>query len=295
MSKVSKHPSPFDALSTVYISFINTMYLYVYPIHIFRYLSHWTIVIFSLERYLIISRPFEASTRFTIKRAAISTAILAFVTFVCNIHIFFMFDKGILPGGATICKWRPIFFKANFVHLFFMAFIPSVLIITFNSLIIRALMKHRQADPRVVSESDGKSRESQVTRRVVAVSAGFVILTMPFMVVAYYRNIRTLQGQTDFPVLAADLFAFCLSLYLVNYACNFVLYCVTGERFREAVRELFRCRGKKGKDELDTSGRRTSSTLLSPDKRSLDGSNKVNIEAIPLTQPDSMKEYHSSV
>ena len=229
----------------------------------YRYLSHWTIVIFSLERYFIVTQPFESVTRFTIKRSAIITACLILVTCLFNMHIFWMFDKGVASGGHTFCKWRHWFYISTCVHMVLMTFIPSVIIVLFNCLMIRSLMKHTREGPQIVANTN-KERETQVTRRLIAVSVTFVILTLPFSAVAYYRNVKMLNKDMDFSIVASEFYSFTCFFYMTNYACNFILYCVTGTRFRKAVVRLCRCQPIDSDLNSSLSQRRSSSTMCTP-------------------------------
>ena len=125
--------------------------------------------------------------------------------------------------------------------LFIYSVLPCVSLIASNVVLgwkITVAMKEARAKFSAGSECQKDSRQkkaSSVTVTIIIVSVAFVVITIPLQT----YNTFFYGYDSDLGYFLYDvLFVFALS----NFAWNFYLYCLTGSKFREEFKILFRCR-----------------------------------------------------
>jgi len=74
---------------------------------------------------------------------------------------------------------------------------------------------------------------------LLTVSFFYLLLTSPYSVYSLFVQSRSLDPHTD-AIHHLIKTIFFLLMYL-NHAINFILYCVTGRKFRHELKELFVC------------------------------------------------------
>jgi len=90
-----------------------------------------------------------------------------------------------------------------------------------------------------MKRQDGKEsdKSKQLMKVCLMVSCTFICLNLPFAVLrlTYNTNATSFQGSIGvaFTFKIASFVAFC------NHNVNFILYCVTGARFRAELKALF--------------------------------------------------------
>ena len=102
-----------------------------------------------------------------------------------------------------------------------------------------------------------KSIENQLTIMLLLVTMLFLILMIP----TYLRFIYTNLAPGDTPANCASLILFfhiSSKLYVTNSGINFFLYCISGQKFPNDLKEILGCR--KGSD-FKNSGQETSCSV----------------------------------
>ena len=88
-----------------------------------------------------------------------------------------------------------------------------------------------------------KSAENQLTIMFLLVTTLFLILLCP----TYVRFIYLSFANPGTPLEYANqilIFQITIRLYMTNSAVNFFLYCISGKKFRNDLKEILRCSGK---------------------------------------------------
>ena len=91
-----------------------------------------------------------------------------------------------------------------------------------------------------------KSAENQLTIMLLLVTVLFTVLLIP----TYIRFIYLTSVKSDTPSkFARSVFLFQLTykLYVTNNGINFFLYCISGKKFRNDLKEILCC-GRKSSD-----------------------------------------------
>ena len=102
-----------------------------------------------------------------------------------------------------------------------------------------------------------KNAENQLTIMLLLVTTLFLILLCP----TYFRFIFVAFAELDTPLEYAQsilLFRITALLYISNSGINFFLYCISGQKFRNDLKELLCCSDTRSKDQLPSTDTRMS-------------------------------------
>ena len=214
-------------------------------------LSNWILVAMTLERFIAMWFPFKVKT-FCNKRNSIISLIVMFGFFVlANLQFVFTFEEVSDPVLKFDC--RPKQEHAKFVQNVWYwidgalyAFVPIILIILFNGLIIYAVRKsgrdQRDLTNRAINMSEKLLQQRQVTVMLLTISLVFVILILPncifFTVKTYWSWRETMHGIAQYSLVYQTVF----TLSDLNHAVNFYLYMLSGRKFRQKFAQIICCR-----------------------------------------------------
>ena len=215
-------------------------------------LSNWILVAMTLERFIAIWFPFKVKT-FCNKRNSITSLIVMFVFFVlANLQFVFTFEEVSDPPFLKF-DCRPKQEHAKFVQYVWYwidgalyAFVPIVLIIVFNGLIIYAVRKsgrhQRELTNRSINMSEKLLQQRQVTVMLLTISLVCVILVLPncifFIVKTYWSWRETMHDTAQYYLVYQTVFV----LSDLNHAVNFYLYMLRGRKFRQKFAQIICCR-----------------------------------------------------
>ena len=216
----------------------------------------------TVDKYIAIKWPHKAATYSTPKRAKITAVILFSCVFVYNIpHLIISKTVGTeclgYASGGTITK---VYSWLSFV---LNAIVPFVMLIYMNYVIIKKVRESRKmfTDEITVADDTPKSEicnsanqkrqksmkntENQLTIMLLLVTTLFLILMIP----TYVRFLFFSFVKRDTPERYANLmllYHFSYKLYNTNCGINFFLYCISGKKFRNDLKETVCCcfRGK---------------------------------------------------
>lgn len=226
-----------------------------------RTLSIYTIILFTLERCIKMTKPFVAKRLCTVSNAKKSIIFLVIFALVTNIHYAFAFTKLTIKtpcGKKVVCKTNTIFFQSRYFTMTLHSVIPSIIIIVCNVIIVYRLHSsskniYRQ-HVKTCEDEDHRShmkgieidQQREITLRLLLVSFAFFILNFPLFIVTSAHSYSELtEKRFHLSGAWADAFIFVLLLFVLNLAINFFLYCFTGKLFRRAAINLFLCRMKE--------------------------------------------------
>ena len=196
----------------------------------------WVLVSVSLERFVAVWFPTKHKILFT-KPRAIAGLLVLLVLFVGETaHFHFTFNT--------------IDCHINEKYLYFLSYIYPVLDLALASLlpfvvigvtslaIILKLLKNKKKLQ--------KAKVSSMTVILISISAAFFVTTSPIcfcIILLPHLLDNNVVSQETFHTYV-NLWAWLNLLFYMNYTVNFILYCVTGKRFR---RELLMLIGMKNR------------------------------------------------
>ena len=226
----------------------------------------------TLDKCIAIKWPHMAAAYSTPRRAKMITVSLYICAFIYNIPPFFLSDVignqcvGYAVKGVITSVYTWLSFVLN-------AIIPYTLLIHMNFVIVKTVKTSRECfttdDTRTRMENRRKtmkSAENQLTIMLLLVTTLFFILLCP----TYVRFIYLLFANRDTPFAYANsmfLVEVTYKLYASNSGINFFLYCISGKKFRNDLKEtLCCCCGRKDQLQSSSTGVRSIHTerVLNP-------------------------------
>ena len=207
------------------------------------------IVTMTFERLYSIIMPHRAASFNTVKRArAIILSIIVF-SIIFNVpHLFTSTNFGQLCvsfGSGSERTGVKIYYWLTFI---IPVFIPFILLLAMNSVIIHTLRTRFNFSTKTLADQ-GQSKitktqqsDQQIFILLLLVTFTFLILNTPVNVMIFYINY--VKGNTPYYHAGVHLFYHVAEkAYFTNHAINFILYVLSGQKFRKDLVKLFQCSG----------------------------------------------------
>lgn len=230
--------------------------------------SAWILAAISIERFLAVCMPHKHKLLKSTSRAwKVVIGIIIFqVAF--NSHVFFNYGSQTVTkdnvtttfacGYSSDAAREYLTVYHSWISMAVYCFIPFCTMLILNIFII-AKMRLMQAALKSRCSASTTSRRSQantlsMTRMLLCVTFYFILVTTPAFIFAIFqewlfKNTEiTPEKYGQIEVVDAVL---TILLYL-NHSINFLLYCVSGRRFRRELITMLKC--NKGKDDNRPSG-----------------------------------------
>ena len=231
---------------TVYTSksFILFVTMYGKSIqNIFMRASTWLTVIMATGRYIAICRPLQA--RYIVEvRATLTAVILSFVVwailqlpsfwtfhleeFSCPSGTIYILDSGYFVLNKTLLT------TCSYVWSVLGYVIPVTLLAYCNFHLIQALRQSYRMRKLYRVHTRRSTDSSQITPTLVAIVCMFIVLVSPSEIVTFYfYSVTGSQLEVhNFIITVTN------TLHTMNFAFNFVLYCLVNRHFRKTWNSL---------------------------------------------------------
>ena len=225
---------------------------------------------FPISRYIAICWPFHSRMICT---RSFSYKLIGCVSMIASILCLY---KPIISsvsevGGNTVCSSSPQHVDLNYVldsvYGVLITALPFVIITLLNLFILKKLVcpGTEQKDLKIVSTKESRMR-LEFTFILLSISTCFVCLNLPYFIFWCQRfstqNEATSGngGNSSLVQLTLQINAerqqshprnelwITRTIFYLNYAINFFLYCLTGKQYRRYMRQLLCC---EGSDRID--------------------------------------------
>ena len=235
------------------ISVMNTHGWHVVECKMSAFLAFFTlqcvtylILVMTIDKYIAIRWPHRAAAYSTPKRAKV--IILTTVTFVVMYNMPHFFITAVEKGNCYGYSVKSIATKIySWFTIVVNGIIPFTLLIHMNYVIVKTVRKSRKMF-RSNTETEGtdtrqktmKSAENQLTTMLLLVTTLFLIL----VVTTYIRFIYAAFVTSDTPseyATSSLISEMSYQLYVTNSGINFFLYCLSGQKFRNDLKEIVCC------------------------------------------------------
>lgn len=256
--------TPYDRLFALYFDTYQEALL-----NIFLLVSTWLTVTMALSRYLAVCRPMHARGLISIRgtKAALAADFVGALVF--NLPRFWHYfpgrhscsESGITTGSDPpppldcpchyhVKQTGALYSDRGFVLAYGIVtavvgiFGPLLILTACNVCLVRALRRSHQLHERsivaqVQARQTRKESRHRITPTLIALIVLFIALVTPSGVLNFFReHIRSASGFLVFKT-STDIFNF---LSLINFAVNFVLYCIVNVHFRQTCCDVMLCR-----------------------------------------------------
>ncbi|KAM3184218.1 hypothetical protein ACTXT7_008806 [Hymenolepis weldensis] len=230
---------------TVFVSFTS------------RTLSTWTVVMFTVERLIVVVWPLEAIKFFTLRRTQFHILLTVFISILVNMPWFFALKTVEDPCGTGefVCRPNEVLNINRIVEVLFLSILPAAIICSCNAIILYKIRHHRRpgTDGNVqLSSENGSSTNHHLgssfpiirfstTMQLLAVSFCFLTLTLPSAVINVIQTFNHfLDTWKESSGTLADTYYIAWFLFMINLSSNFFVYCLVRPVFRKAALGLFR-------------------------------------------------------
>ena len=214
----------------------------------FMLTSTWTTVVMALLRYIGICHPFS-SRKIDGPRFAKAAYCIVFVSCILfNLPSFYMYqtlemdlglgtmyliDIGLIDQSSTGGQCF-IWIKAIFGIL-----VPMIILGFCNCSLIRALRRSYRMRQQYRVQQNVSSTSNRITLTLIVIMMGFMILVFPSEIMDL-SHVHIPKGTTQTEIFLA-VRAFANVFQIINFAFNFILYCVTNVHFRGVLLQLLPC------------------------------------------------------
>jgi len=213
----------------------------------------WLIVLTTLDRFVAVWLPLHAAFVCRRRRAGLAILALVLIVVAASIHLFwttglYRSESRVLPycGPAGDAHFMRHHFE--YIKLASYSLVPFAIILSLNIAIVVRLRCGKAAGILLRSNTGHSGLgalpqaaiTSKVTYMLLAVSFTWLILSMPFALLALLaRTDVLLDDQDEHSKARFRLFrTICFQLLYANHAVNFFLYCVTGRKFRRELGDM---------------------------------------------------------
>ena len=214
--------------------------------------SVWFIVLLTIERMLFVVRPLL--TRSSRKRAWIRIVIVIVCSCLLNTPRFFIYEvreyrnTGMFFSFGTEFQKSQTFYGTSWFHAVMINFIPLIILIVANSVLIYAVHRARKQREEFQmnsnQEQSWRKDEARLTKTLISVVVLFIVCTLPSAFVEDPISYAFFSGDktwAEYLMSAGNQTFIYISniLLFLNCSLNFTLYCAFNDKFRRAMRHFF--------------------------------------------------------
>ena len=217
-------------------------------------LSVWLLTMVTIERVISTFKPFSTRILCTQKRAQVVIISVLMIVLAINSHVLYGMERTIVSSGnetvSYICgpTGSYVYFFSmvwNYIDLCKFSLIPFVILTLSNFCIIYKVVSNNRKMKRQVVPSTAAAthkKTSAMSKLLVTLNIVFIVCTAP---VCVYLIGEPYWIPKDVPrniQLEDPWWALVNILMYINNASNFILYCLSGSKFRRELQKLFKRR-----------------------------------------------------
>ena len=206
----------------------------------------YLILAMTVDKYIAIKWPHKAPIYSTPGRAKLTAVVVYICVFIYNVPHFFL--SSVIGSQCLAYAISSVFSRVySWLSFVLNAIIPFTLLIHMNYIIVKTVRNSRKMfgandinTGMETRQKNMKGAENQVTIMLLLVTTLFLILLFP----TYFRFIYLVFAKRDTPVEYAKsmlIYQITSKLYTTNSGLNFLLYCISGKKFRNDVKEILCC------------------------------------------------------
>ncbi|VDK23951.1 unnamed protein product [Taenia asiatica] len=247
---MTRYGSAFNAID-IYFSKPGVCQVTEFVAFTSRTLSTWTVVLFTIERLIVVVWPLHAIKCFTLRRTQFHILLSILISLLINMPWFFALETVQDPCGTGefVCRPNEVLNLNRIFEVLFLSVLPATIICSCNAVILHKIRNHRRPGTEggqmgCVGGHPGSCpsvARSSTTVQLLVVSFCFVVLTLPSAVINVVQTFNHfLHTWKESSGSLADTYYIAWFLFMINLSSNFFVYCLVRRTFRKAALGLFR-------------------------------------------------------
>ena len=228
-----------------------------YLIYVTAYVSVYTLVLMSVDRFLAVVRPVESLSYRTERNAILACVLLWCIVLICCIPLYV--EHGLLKYTPNYIEY---FEKCQFLKrgettivIFQVTFFVSSYLVPLGvtcTLYMMMLFRLWSAGPRGNRPSQAHLRDKRrATRLVIVVVVIFAVCWFPIQLILLLKSLNMLNMNLTIVLLQV----IANTLAYMNSCVNPILYAFLSESFRKAFRKVMPCKSRNNRSGLINGGR----------------------------------------
>jgi len=212
---------------------------------VFTSLSGWTLVMITMERVICVFRPLDVQNIIT--RTRILQVVIGFIALlllICIPHLFIVSLK--CENGCCMCWVFNDEFSSEYifpikqgVHTMLCG-TPFVVMFVSNIMIIWRLISQNRKR-RSLGVSEGSKSTHSMTILLLTISFAYLLFVLPNNINDYvYSKMTALLSEEEMRRMHIVV-TLGQILGWLNHSCNFILYTISGQRFRNEALTMLTC------------------------------------------------------
>ena len=225
-----------------------TCKLHTFLVYWTSHLASWMLVCITGERFFVVFCPFHAKQLSTKRNALLCLLLLAVVLLLINVQFLWTVQLHVFEDKTWACfevdKYK--FFALRilpWIDFSLFSLIPFAVLAVANLSIVGKLLRRNYVRSKRLNKSTCHTKIGNLTFVNFAVSAWFLITTLPISVFLMKQHVWILNGEQPTPRTEALIFfayAVTANISYLNNSFNFMLYIMTSRRFRTELIALFK-------------------------------------------------------
>ena len=213
--------------------------------------SVWLLIMVTIERVISTFKPFSTRILCTRKRAKVAITAVGITVLVCNSHVLYGMERTItsVENGTFSynCGPSPEYAKFfvmvwNYIDLCKFSLIPFLILTLSNiGIIYKVISNNRKMKGQIAPSTvtDVHKKTSAMSRLLVILNVVFIVCTAPVCVYLIGEPYWIPKGVPRNIQLQDPWWAVVNILMYINNTVNFILYCLSGSKFRQELKKLF--------------------------------------------------------
>nr|KAG5714469.1 hypothetical protein BaRGS_006915 [Batillaria attramentaria] len=211
--------------------------------------SAWLLVTVTAQRAVCVALPYRMRSLFSRRRSEFAIAAVAAAAAILHSHVFYgMHVPAVNPGHCTAAEdyhhfWDKVW---SWIDLCVSSLIPSLILFCCNLFLIWAL-RRRVRSAAALSEGNAPGMDarrkaaSSTTITVLLLSFTFLVLTIPYYAFLIWSHPVNEESAPELQARVKLIWTVTSLMWYGNSAVNFLLYCVSGSKFRAEFLRWLRC------------------------------------------------------
>ena len=249
---------------------------------VFQSFSAYIVVIISIQRFIMVKFPFQASKHDSTAHGVfhlVTAFIFAVVSSLYQALVTQIKTSGPWKGCCRTTVRVDVFIYAHLsLHVFCAEMASSILVLILTGITIHGVLTAAKKRTKLSSKFNDHEQQqkkpksaadTKLTQMLIVLALVFVLVRMPYTICywydylmwfIYWRGTGRPESVATYTRNMGSTINVLLTLFMANYATNFIIYLVLWPSFRKNVLKLFGCYKCRKEKEISSHSDTTGAT-----------------------------------